>query len=418
MDYTISLYYVEGINDVDTPFFSSKEEQSEYFSSKLIKSLSTSYYPPYYRNTIKFASDDLTLNTKVNYLSLNSAERTYYYFITSAMYVSEGILEITIDMDVIQTYYFDIHIKHCCIERKFINRYTEAGYYNRSYIRENVSQGHYLLGKNNYYQDNQGWYVVRYNKSVSSRPLYKYGTNDNMPSGSVSMFFPKDMKACRVDNVESTQSSEVSFVNLLDDPYVDSISYIPFDFMKGKYTIESNCYNFTKTYYTMYKHAQLEGSIPVPLYALTHLVIQVTATATSFTKVPYDWQTISIFSIESDKNTKTNVEYYSKYCPALIDENYQLLSFGENSTFTYCRLQYLKQPQVILKALVDLDTCNRIYGFSFAGSDDIDEPSYNTVVSTNNSLDLTLMQSQYRSWMSQNKNKLIGAMWTKLLTGA
>lgn len=418
MDYTISLYYVEGINDVDTPFFLSKAEQSEYFSKKLVKTLSTSYYPPYYRNTIKFASDDLTLDTEVNYLSLDTDNRKYYYFIISAMYVSEGILELIIDMDVIQTYYFDIHIKHGCIERKFINRFTENGYYNRSYIRENVSQGHFLLGKNKYYATGEGWYVVRYNKSVSTRPLYKYGTNDNMPSGSVSMFFPKDMKSCRVNNEESKQSSEVSFVTLLDDPYVDSISFVPFDFMKGKYTIEGDHYNFTSTYYSMYKHSQLEGSIPVSLYALTHLTIQPTATALTFTKVPYDWQTISILSIESAKNTKTNVEYYSKYCPALIDENYQLLSFGENSTFSFCRLQYLKQPQVMLKALVDLDTCNRIYGFSFAGSDNIDEPSYNTVVSTNNSLDLTLMNSQYRSWMSQNKNKLIGAMWTKLLGGA
>ena len=81
MDYTISLYYVEGISDVDTPFFSSKAEQSEYFSQKLVKTLSSSYYPPYYRNKIKFASDDLTLDTRVNYLSLDTEERKYYYFI-------------------------------------------------------------------------------------------------------------------------------------------------------------------------------------------------------------------------------------------------------------------------------------------------------------------------------------------------
>ena len=122
MDYTISLYYVEGINDVDTPFFLSKAEQSEYFNKNLVKTLSTSYYPPYYRNTIKFASDDLTLETKVNYLSLNTDERKYYYFITSAMYVSEGILELTIEMDDIQTYFKSIDYRNGVIERKIKNK--------------------------------------------------------------------------------------------------------------------------------------------------------------------------------------------------------------------------------------------------------------------------------------------------------
>ena len=32
MDYTISLYYVEGISEVDSPFFFRKADQSEYFS--------------------------------------------------------------------------------------------------------------------------------------------------------------------------------------------------------------------------------------------------------------------------------------------------------------------------------------------------------------------------------------------------
>lgn len=413
MDFTISLYYVEGINEVDTPFFDTRAEQSTFFSSKLIKALSTSYYPPYYRNKIRFTSDDVNFNTSINYLSLDASDRKYYYFITDVTYITDGIIELTIDMDVIQTYYFDISIKHCCIERKFINRYTTEGNFNREYIRENVSQGHYLQGKSTYYNE-KGWYVVRYNKSLSTKPLLKYGTNINVPSGSCTMFFPRDMKSCMVAGKTTEQSSELAFVRLLDDQYIDNISYVPFDFMNGKYTETNNIYNFSSTYYSMYNTETLSGSLPIKLYALTHLTTAYT-TSVSFINVPYDWQQISILSLSSTKNEDTNVYFHSDFVPAMLDENYQVLLFGENSTYSILRAEYLQQPQVILKALVDLDSCNRIYGFTFKGNENIDEPSYNMVNSTNTSLDLTLVVSQYRSWMSQNKNQFIGAMINKYL---
>ena len=66
----VKLYNVEGISHIDTPYFSDISSQEDYFETKLVKAIVTSYFPPFFTDSITFDDTDLTIDTNVNYLSV------------------------------------------------------------------------------------------------------------------------------------------------------------------------------------------------------------------------------------------------------------------------------------------------------------------------------------------------------------
>ena len=127
-------------------------------------------------------------------------------------------------------------------QRKFINRYNSDGTFNRKYIRENVSNGAYLKGKTNYIEPSQAWYVGRVNKEFVSATSYKYGNNATIPSSTCVAIIPNNFTASynrlMLNNDASTvpPSTEVVMQTLGKSAYIETISYVPFDLFKGKYT--------------------------------------------------------------------------------------------------------------------------------------------------------------------------------------
>ena len=142
----IRLMFVKGINEVDTPYFETKEEQTEFFENASVVSYDdeTAYYPPYYRNRIRLPSSDIPFSDetkKINYLSLEYDGKTYYYFVESMDYVTDDLTEITISMDTIQTFFFDMLLTKPTIKRMAIKRWSDDKVsINRNYIRENLSE--------------------------------------------------------------------------------------------------------------------------------------------------------------------------------------------------------------------------------------------------------------------------------------
>ena len=72
---------MEGISRFDTLYFASLTSQETFFESKLVAQMEDSYYPPHYRNELSVGSDDLDFNSRVNYVSIDFKDKTYYYFI-------------------------------------------------------------------------------------------------------------------------------------------------------------------------------------------------------------------------------------------------------------------------------------------------------------------------------------------------
>ena len=55
----IKLCYVEGINEVNTPYFADINAQTAFFDSAVVWQDNESYYPPYYMNTIRSTCEDI-----------------------------------------------------------------------------------------------------------------------------------------------------------------------------------------------------------------------------------------------------------------------------------------------------------------------------------------------------------------------
>nr|DAI80657.1 MAG TPA: Major tail protein [Caudoviricetes sp.] len=171
----ITLCYVKGINEVDTPYFSDKNEQTAFFDKTIVWRDEESYYPPYFMNTIRLSSEDIPFNNaskKVNYCFLDYEGKRYYYFIDSIDYVTDDLVEITIEMDTIQTYWYDILVTKPTISRMAINRWGDGGNaINRNYIRENLSTGNMIKRLKEEFKgtsDKLKWIVVRISDNPNS----------------------------------------------------------------------------------------------------------------------------------------------------------------------------------------------------------------------------------------------------------
>ena len=182
----ITLCYIEGINEVDTPWFDTIGEQTAFFDKAIVWHDDESYYPPYFMNTIRLSSEDIPFNDsrkKVNYCFLDYEGKRYYYFIDSIDYVTDDLVEITIEMDTIQTYLFDMLISKPTISRMAIQRWGVNGdTINRDYIRENLSIGNMVQKSKEPIKadDDMGWIIITASDEI---PDLTY--SDRNPDGSV-----------------------------------------------------------------------------------------------------------------------------------------------------------------------------------------------------------------------------------------
>lgn len=153
------LHYVKGINTYDTLQFNSLSDQEDFFDDCVVGQPIDEYYPPLYKNRIKFAFDDISISSLVaNYLSLEYKDKTYYYFIDRINYISEDLYEFELTMDTIQTYMFNIK-KIGKVSRKSITRYND-GKINRKYVRENISKEDFDVMSSTNFATEMAWLFI------------------------------------------------------------------------------------------------------------------------------------------------------------------------------------------------------------------------------------------------------------------
>lgn len=102
-----------------TLFFESESAQLTYFQGKIEHSFTDFTYQRK-DNKIRIGVEyDTIFNCNyVMYQNTAYSNKWFYCFITDMKYISEGVTEIYIETDVIQTYMFDIEIKKSFIERE------------------------------------------------------------------------------------------------------------------------------------------------------------------------------------------------------------------------------------------------------------------------------------------------------------
>ena len=453
---TINLYYIEGISRIDTPYFATKtsqaslSKQEEFFNNHIVQSVELGFYPPHYRNVIKFDDEDLVLDDNVNYLSLEYNDKRYYYFIDSINYVSESIIELEITMDVIQTYMFDIYISNGIIERKFINRYV-TGMINRDYIRENVSDGEYEYYTHSVVnEDVRQWLVFvpttkYYNLSPAnvkveySLNLPGFGSHKNLISAYPFYILPFYESVYSGDTYEESANGSINTGTSVSDKEVDA--QYSFAYYSGRnwvvdaYICPFNCsddlvltydrlndnnivsFADTKALFIIHHDFNVVGNINQNFYTIT-----VGTKLGAPTTIGYDnyigkftsyvrKSTFTLFN--SPYNMAVGVAYNSKYITQMYDENYIRYTFGSLANYTSIPLYRQKHHNVDAYYAFNPTDGTRLYWVCHYQSTN---DTYNTVVLDNNVIHFDLKNDPWAQYQSANRMRWVSAVANTALT--
>lgn len=107
-----------------TMTFGSVAEQTSYFSSVCNASLSGDEYTYVRMNgNIRVSSNAENLYTYnyVMYQNANYSTKWFYAFIVGVEYINNKTTELVLELDVMQTWYFDYTLKECFVEREHVN---------------------------------------------------------------------------------------------------------------------------------------------------------------------------------------------------------------------------------------------------------------------------------------------------------
>lgn len=122
----------------NTIYFDSRSKQVEYFNGKTVRTFS--HYSYIRKNWEIKVDTSVTLAQGWNYLFFSQGGKYYFYFITNVEYVNDSTVKLSLEMDVMQTYFFDYDILPCMVEREH-SVYDEIGW---NTIDEGLELGEYV----------------------------------------------------------------------------------------------------------------------------------------------------------------------------------------------------------------------------------------------------------------------------------
>lgn len=116
-----------------TRTFASASAQATWMASKCTQSLSKSNYTYVRMNNsirVPFNAESLYTYNYVMYQNANYGSKWFYAFIIGVNYVNENMTELVLQLDVMQTWYFDYTLKKCFVEREHVNDDTIGAHLN------------------------------------------------------------------------------------------------------------------------------------------------------------------------------------------------------------------------------------------------------------------------------------------------
>lgn len=466
----ITLYYIPYLNRINEPQFMSDSDQYAFFEAHKVSELDNGFYPPYFRNEIVISLDDISYTGSYNYLKLSgSGLKDAYYFIDRIEYVSENAVKIYIMMDTIQTYYFNmtfnIHVTRESIDR-WLTSTTVFGdnKINRGYIRENVSQGEFINSLYSKTRDDVAWLVVwlRSNKKIcngdhtvipvntayafksSLGSSYTPKTNNAVITNAMPLCFPiyvgTKVSAESVLCYTSAGSggykclSAPNIKGLVDDDDVLKVEYYPYNVFNATFKTSStsgegmilvpyqqssriNDDGITETVSNTIGYAwyNTEGSTYVPIGAY-YIPMPYTKPDSALVFGPNTAGGYSSKYVQFLYNTyKPNKNYKglfdSSHVPALIDENFMHITFGEYLGSTTYPLSKLTTTMLFCITVYDFVSNSRTYYMSIsseAGLDDIGlADPYANIIINNTTETIELYNNAWKQYYSRNQ-----ATWT------
>lgn len=434
----IVLAYVVGINRIDTPYFQTAQQQANWFDTKIVRTISTTFYPPHYQNKIRVTADDLDIKTNCNYLWLIYNSKRYYYFIDDVTYINESLIELDITMDYIQTYFFNIKINNGIIERKSIDRWfrnlgTPPRFYaNRNYIRENVGNSDFRF-KDGQVLDTDLWLIIKfsrisdYNGTAQQGNYDEYASLINVDSNRISLpyifaFVPLNQAYTEIvfKRYADRTSTTVNFNDFKDtlnrivyyaknesilDMYIVPFNPLPSAFEIANNTVIVNTDQLIEDPddSALHNYWYIKERILIPI---------VTELVDGLYKHTYQDLTLSLntkvfdlpFLVNSIKGTSFNPYYES----VLMDENYLRVVMGSNNAPISIPLyeQLYKRCQLYIGC--DISSGCRIYGtYPNNGNSEYNYRDLFTI--DNNILGVDMMNDAWEQYIANNRNRWVSA---------
>lgn len=116
-----------------TMTFESASAQEAYFASVCTQSLGRSDYTYVrQRNSVKvpFNAEQLYTYNYVMYKNANYGNKWFYAFIVGCNYLNDNATELELELDVMQTWYFDYTLEECFVEREHVSDDTIGAHTN------------------------------------------------------------------------------------------------------------------------------------------------------------------------------------------------------------------------------------------------------------------------------------------------
>ena len=436
----ISLYYIDGISRSNTPVFADQVSQRFFFASHGYYIIDdNSFYVPHFNDMITLSTEDIRFSSQYNYLSIKFNDKFYYYFIDSIKYISETVIELSISMDVIQTYMFNMSILNGELARNTIKRWVKESeqsqtyLINRNYIRENHAKSDFVFRDVKYYNNQNdfsltksagsstfsGMVVIK--TTTEATATEEKGTNfeytfDNwnlhITDAFTYYFIP--VSQGKISNNQRwsspTQANlQVEARNSLirkikTDATIKDVYYLPFNPLTGV-EVYQEIVNFSGV-------TDLE-MVDVQQIANQYLIGIVEG------RTPYVKTHKDLYTFDFERNTNRLVAFDIKYIPALLDENYLRLEFGESSVSAVFPLYELTKPELTLNYIGIINDGTRVYYCTGDSNVNvIEEPVYGssfkdlfkTAAVASSASRIDILTDPYSEYMTYTKGALIGAL--------
>ena len=439
----IKLGYIEGISNIDTPYFSNISAQNDFFTNHQVTSISTTFYPPHYRNRIRFDVEDIDFTNQINYLWFEYNSKVYYYFIDDIDYINENTIELSIYMDVIQTYMFNIKFSNAIIERMFINRWN-GNNYNRDYLRENVSDGLFTRQYTDYYKKDTWLVVVQ--PDYDSGGLFSqnlcvsaYVSNDNTKVMLPYMFYFIPVHCKYITYTKLTTGGASGTPVLVEHEIVDDVNIrnmLSDSKTLKSFVIQGNPFPdiFSVTTYNNSIELVVNSDYPSLEASTIDLTITKGSIKVNSMFCPFkDFHKIdnshfdaleyistnreiintpdNVFaSYLPSKNDSLGVAFSHFYVPALIDENYLRIEFGDGGGVT---TYPLFNTNNLLKLNFACYLNNDEGCYTYAIENDTERLNnglnYNTYCYSNIVASMTLLNDVWKEYQANNHGRWLSA---------
>lgn len=141
------IYLLSGINWTndynDTVYFSNKSVQYNYMKNKVVKAYTKQSYQRHSKGTLRILGTAENLFS-CNYLMFQNTSygsKWFYAFITNCEYINDNTTEITYEIDEIQTWFWDLELGQCFVEREI----PETDNLYENLVPETLETGDYIV---------------------------------------------------------------------------------------------------------------------------------------------------------------------------------------------------------------------------------------------------------------------------------